>query len=177
MTDQNDNQPENDDGADINEPWPGYAFAKASDAACVKCFRLDFDAAVQEYRALEAEFLARIGDRQNDALEIRRRVAERILDAAHGKKAPFETCTNAWNDLLQLGFSNFERKCTMTWFFADCCRKHRQTEIGLAVLEPLIAELERLRAEAAATNESVDYYDHELEPHRKLRAKLEAQRG
>lgn len=166
MANQSDEEPRSDNTEEFapEEPWPDsttYAFAKALDAACVKTYRLDFDAAVQEYRALEAEFLPRIA-RQDYALEIRRRIAERILDAAHGKKVPFEVCTSSWNDLLHLGFSNFERQCTMTWFFADCCRKHQQTETGLAVLDPLIAELERLRVEAIATNEPVDYYDHEL---------------
>jgi hypothetical protein len=120
--------------------------------------------------------LTRVGDRENDALEFRRRTAERILDAAHGKKIPFETCTNAWNALLQLGFSSIDRQSTMTWFFADCCRKHSQVDVGLGVLDPLIAELERLRDDALAAKQPVTYYRNEIATLQKLRAQLEALR-
>ena len=49
--------------------------------------------------------------------------------------------------------------------------------MGLALLEPLIADLERLGAEPTATKQEVDYYDYELESLQKLRARLEAERG
>jgi hypothetical protein len=76
-----------------------------------------------------------------------------------------------------LGFYRIERQISMTWFFADSCREHGHTDLGLALLDPLIVELERLRAEPTVTTQLAEYYDYELEPLRKLRAKLEAQKN
>ena len=53
---------------------------------------------------------------------------------------------------------------------------YRQTEIGLAQLELLIVELERLRVKPDVTTDDIIYYQHELEPLVKLRTKLQAQR-
>jgi len=89
---------------------------------------------------------------------------------------PLEVCREAWKDIVRLGFSGREREYTMGWFFADCCRYDENPEEGLAVLEPLIAELERGLEEARATQSSTEYHEYHLEPLLKLRDELLAQR-
>jgi hypothetical protein len=158
--------------------WPedvAIDFSQALTLATINSFRVDFATTVAEYRAIEAKFLPRFGNHAENAQQVRRHITEMVLDAAMTKKEPFETCLGYWNELLQLGFYRIERRCRATWSFADCCRTHGQRDIGLAVLNPLMDELERLRAEPDVTKPASEYFRHELETLGKLRAKLEAQ--
>ena len=108
----------------------------------------------------------------------RRRIAEYILRVADAHHPPFEVCRQAWNDVVRLGFSNTYIECVMTRYFAECCRYDEKPEEGLAVLEPLIAELERGIEEARATLSSTEFHEYHLEPLLKLRdALLAQQRG
>ncbi|MBK9259949.1 MAG: hypothetical protein IPM54_08955 [Polyangiaceae bacterium] len=49
-----------------------------------------------------------------------------------------------------------------------------EVDIGLGVLDPLIAELERLAADPATTKQAARYYRQEVDKLGELRAKLEA---
>ncbi|MDI1445661.1 hypothetical protein [Polyangium sp. 6x1] len=131
---------------------------------------------MDDLRRLEAEFVARAGDDEWDVRETRRRIAELILNVALSKRPPLEVCREAWKDIVRLGFSGKDREYVMAWFFADCCRYDENPEEGLAVLEPLVAELERGLEEARATQSSTEYHEYHLGPLRKLRDELLAQR-
>jgi hypothetical protein len=169
---------------EITESDPEYeqvsahsqAFAKAMDATWLSTRESDFATLVREYKRLEAEHLARIADYEFHAREIKRRIAEIVLQAAIDRQQPFETCTQLWNDLLRLGFSDIDRTCTMTWYYAECCRRNKQTEIGIQLLEPLIDELQGLLAEPNFDEGVAEYYQEQLEIMGKLLAKLQAQR-
>ncbi|MRG93667.1 hypothetical protein [Polyangium spumosum] len=134
-----------------------------------------FAESVDDFRRLEAEFVARAGDDEWDVRETRRRIAEIILTVAQSKRPPFEVCRQVWNDLVRLGFSGRDREYVMTWFYADCCRYDENPEEGLAVLEPLVAELERGLEEARATQSDTDFYEYHLESLVKIRDELLAQ--
>ncbi|MDI1443718.1 hypothetical protein [Polyangium sp. 6x1] len=155
------------------------AFCNASDRLLVKSLDKErsFAEAVDDFRRLEAEFVARAGDNDFYVRETRRRIAETILTLASRKRPPFEVCREAWKDIVRLGFSNTDRECVMSWNFADCCRYDENPEEGLAVLLPLVAELERGLEEARATQSSTDFYEYQLEPLLKLRDDLLTQRS
>lgn len=162
------------------DKWPedvAIAFERAHGVASLKNIKTDFTSALADYRAIEAEFVVRVGDNEENAQQVRRIMAEMLLEKAWQTEEPFETCQRLWNDLQRLGFYRIERQCFMTWYFADCCRAHGQMNMGLAVLNPLIAELERLRAEPSVTKLAAECYDDRLVSLRKLRARLEAQRN
>ncbi len=165
------------------DKWPfevAVAFDRARGVASLKWIKnreLSFASVVADYRAIEAEYVVRVGDNEENAQQVRRVMTEMLLEAAWDMDEPFETRQRYWNELQQLGFYRIERRCSMTWYFADSCHKYGQTELGLAVLDPLIAELERLYAEPTVTKQAIKFYDQELEPMRKLRAKLEAQKN
>ncbi|MDI1433941.1 hypothetical protein [Polyangium sorediatum] len=152
-------------------------FAKAHDALLVKSLDRNrtFAEAVDDYRKLEAEFVARAGDSDFAVVETRRRVAEAILLLANEKRMPFEVCREAWNELVRLGFTNIHVRCMKTWFYADCCAYDEKPEEGLAVLEPLIAELECGFEEAKAAQRRTGFYEDQLETLEKLRGALLAQ--
>ena len=118
------------------------AFAQASDALLVKSLDQgrSFTDAVDDFRQLEAEFVARAGGNEFDVIETKRRIVETILLLAHHKRPSFEVCREAWNDLVRLGFSHIERECTMSWYYADSCRQSQQPEAGLAVLEGTLGD-------------------------------------
>jgi len=187
MTDKPNDESESDD-SDVAElmgydKWPrdvSLAFDRARGVASVKYIRnkeIDFASIVADYRAIEAEYLVHFRDNEENAQQVRRIMSAMLLQAAWDKDQPFETCQRYWNDLQQLGFYNIQRQCNETWLFAKICHEHGQTELGIAVLDPLIVELERLRAEPTVTEFHAEYYDDEIGYLRKLRAKLEAQKN
>jgi hypothetical protein len=105
-------------------PWPG------------------FEAAVQEYRQIEAEIIAEDGDDEFRVLETKRRIAEWIVMCADRDNVPVEQFNEAWNALLALGFTDDEKKRQMVVFHSAYCLFNDLYDEGLAVLEPLIAEFE-----------------------------------
>ncbi|MRG92991.1 hypothetical protein [Polyangium spumosum] len=153
------------------------AFCNASGRLLVKSLDKErsFAQGVDDFRRLEAEFVVRGCDTDFHVLETRRRIAELILTLAQSKRPPLEVCREAWKDMVRLGFSNREREYTMSWFYADCCRYDENPEEGLAVLLPLIAELERGLEEARATQSDTEFFEYHLEPLHKLRDELLAQ--
>jgi len=132
----------------------GMALARAIESTWLKTRDRSFADIAREYKVVEAEFVARAGDDACFALETKRRSAEQIFKAGLESPEPFDTCQELWNDLLRLGFTNLERRCMMSWFYADGCLRYKQPEAGLSVLEPLIAELERWLAELTAGKSS-----------------------
>lgn len=182
------NDAEADEGDPIGElmgydKWPedvAIAFDRARGVATLKYIKnahIDFAAIVAEFRALEAEYSALLGDNEENIQQVRRITTEMLLQAAWDKDQPFDTCLKYWHDLQALGFYRLERRCLKTGLFAVICQHYGHADMGLGLLEPLIAELERLRAEPTATKQEVDYYDYELASLHKLRARLEAERG
>ena len=165
------------------DKWPedvAVAFERARGTAHVRYARdktIDFASIAAEFRAIEAEFVAHFHDNEENAQQVRRIMAAMLMQAAWDKDQPFDTCQRYWNDLQQLGFYRIERRCLETGVFAVCCHDYGHTELGVAVLDPLIAELERLRAEPSVGTWAAEYYDEEIVSMRKLRARLEAERG
>jgi hypothetical protein len=143
----------------------------------VKDKSVTYTTTVATFRAIENEFLKHFENNETNALEVRRIIAEYILEMSWYKNEPFETCQRCWNDLVQLGFYRIEREGLQTGVFAALCLSYRQIDLGLSVVEPLIAKFERLRAEPNLTDSAAEYYDEEIESFRKLRARLEAARG
>jgi hypothetical protein len=154
------------------------AFVKASNAILLKSFHRtrSYAEVVADYRRLELEFVAKMGDDEFGALETKRHVAESILSLAHGYPPSFDVCREAFHGLVRLGFTNLLMKCMESWLYADICAYDEQPEEGLAVLDPLITELEQWLKESRATQRPTLFYEDELQTLKKLRDELEAQR-
>lgn len=177
---EEDHTPQEDETNELDDVWQdplSREFAQAKDRVTLRCIKSDFVTAVGQYRALLQEYLPRVGSDEELRLEFHRRIIEEILTLAYQENEPFETCQRVWNEMLQVGFSTIECRCLMTHFFVKCCIRSTETDIGFSVLDPLIADVERLRAEPTATKQEVDYYDYELESLNKLRSRLEIERG
>ncbi len=148
------------------------ALAKAIDCAWLQTQNGDFTEGLREYRRVEAEFVARMNDNESFVLETRRRIAEAILSLAYDKHPPFEVCREAWNEVVRLGFTNLGVRCRASSDYVLCCLYDEECEEGLAVLEPLLDELERGLEEAKAAQRRTGFHEQELEGLGDLRDEL-----
>lgn len=139
-------------------PWPGFA------------------AAVQEYREIEAELIAQAGDDDFIVLETKRRIAEWIVTCAWRDEVPFEQFQAAWNDLLALGFTDAEKKREMVYYWADYCLDQGLYDLGLAELDPVIAEFEEWLRTTALKPKLRAFYEKDLTNYQFLREGLVALR-
>ena len=156
------------------------SFASGMQWMHLRSFRVDFASAVEDYQAILDMVIKHVGTGEAAelaALEFRRRTAELIVSTAHDKKQPFDVCQRCWNDLLQLGFTDIDARCMYSWFFVDSCRQHGQVDIGLGVLDPLLAELNEMMSAPKAPRALKKFCKYQLENLGKLRAELEALRG
>jgi hypothetical protein len=135
---------------------------------------LSYEEMVEEYRKIETDLVEQAGDDEFDIVETRRRIAEWILTAAFLRDQPFDVCEKSWNHLLDLGFNSLDTKCSMTCLYADCCLENEQEEIGLAVVEPAIAELEQWLTETTLEPHWRVEYESTLASLKKRRDKLRA---
>lgn len=177
---EEDHTPEEDETNELDDVWQdplSREFAQAKDRVTLRCIKSDFASAAGQYRALLQEYLPKVGSDEELRLEFHRRIIEEILTLAYQENEPFETCQRVWNEMLQVGFSTIECRCLMTHFFVKCCISSNETDIGFSVLDPLIFEVERLRAEPSVTKQAATYYNEEIASLQKLRARLEAERG
>lgn len=136
-----------------------------------------FDAFIAGLRAIEAEYVEHFRDNAENAQQVRRIITEWLLLFAEGLDPRFETSQSLWNELRQLGFYRIERECTDTLAFSRACLKHGRLDQGLEVMAPVVAELERLRAQPNVTQWAGEYYEQELGYFAKLRAEFEEARN
>ncbi len=140
-------------------PWPGFA------------------AAVQEYRQIEADLIARGGIDGWYLLELKRRIAEWIVRCADRDSVPLEQFNEAWNALLALGFTDEEKKREMVGYHSAYCLDNEHYDEGLAVLDPLIADFELWLQTAVLTPELRKFREDDFDSLKFLREGLIALRA
>jgi hypothetical protein len=167
------------------DKWPYevcVAFEQAVDAENRKLLKnrksvtFTFDAYVAGLRAIEAEYVEHFRNDAENAHQVRRIITEWLFKFSD-LDLRFETSQSLWNELRQLGFYRIERECTYTMIFARMCLEHGRLDQGLEVMAPVVAELERLRAQPNVTQWASEYYEQELGYFAKLRAELEEARS
>lgn len=153
------------------------AFNKRINAVFLSKEEISFEDAVREYRRIEAEFVERAGDNEYHVVETRRRITEWLLKhALMIDEQPQEVCREIWEEMLQRGFSDVERRHTMSDLYARCCQMNGEFDVGLAIVEPLIAEIEQLleAKPTTLTPQNRAFYEENLQIHRKIRDELKA---
>ncbi len=150
------------------------AFTHEISQVTLRLLELTFEDAVREYRRIEADFFTRVGADEEDVIEIQRRITANILVAAHGNEQAHDVCTAIWEELVQRGFSDREKKCIFTGIYARCCQMNGEFEAGIAVLEKLIPESEEWLKNATLTPELRAYWEHDLAMAYKVRDELKA---
>lgn len=150
----------------------GWELGQAIQTLMAASFDRNFADVVHDYRQIEADFVNRPGGNDFHVLETKRRIAEAILLATHSHRQPFDVCQKAWDDLVRLGFTNLRTRCTESWWYADCCLINEQFGAGLAVLEPLIIEVQKQLDDPSRSRRL--YCQDELARLEKLHAELKA---
>lgn len=118
------------------------AFAQAMRAVALRERDLSFEEAVHEYRRVEAEFVKFYGDVTWKIVETKRRVTEWLLVFAIRGKADFDFSRGLWREMLERGFSGIDVKFNMSGVYGRLCQREGAFHEGLAVIEPVLAELE-----------------------------------
>lgn len=150
----------------------GWELGQAIQAIMAASFDRNFADVVRDYRRIEEDFVNRPDGNDFHVLETKRRIAEAILLASHAHQQPFDICRNAWDALVSLGFTNLRTKCTESWWYADCCLINEQFDAGLAVLEPLIIEVQKQLDDPSGARRL--YCQDELARLEKMHTKLKA---
>jgi hypothetical protein len=154
------------------------AFTQRVHAVLLRAEREDmsFEEEVREYRRIEAEFVERERDSEWKVVETQRRITEWILGRALDHDVPQDVCREVWKEMLERGFTDLERRLTMSGIYARCCQMNGEFDEGLAITEPLIAELEQLLEAEATTLTPEMRFDCEqsLRIDRKIRDELKA---
>jgi hypothetical protein len=150
------------------------ALDRAMDSIANASWSRSWAETAHDYRQLEADFVARLQDSDEFFVsEARRRIRCAILMGADKHHEPFEVCRDLWNELLSFDFTNILQKCAIAWFYADSCVFNHQPEAGLAVVEPLLAELQR-QVDTGTDEETLQEYQDALARLEKLRDELKA---
>jgi hypothetical protein len=132
---------------------------------------------VCEYQKAEADFLARVeGDDKIFVPDVHCHFATAILEDAHERHEAFEVCETAWNELIQWGFPDLELRCGATRVYGECCLFNGQPDAGLAVVNPLLVDLQKHIAEGTDTEMPRQRYLRKIARLTKLRDELLALR-
>ncbi len=133
-----------------------------------------FAEVVHDYRRIEEEFVARVGDNIEVALNFKRRISMLILCAALMADQPHEVCRAIWEEVVERGFQDHETKRNHIGIYARCCQMNGEFTAGIAVLEPLIAEMEQALKGKALTRKERKWYKKDLVTLGKRRDELKA---
>ena len=129
----------------------------------------------QRYRQLEKEFTESLPAEDAFFLpEVKERITRTLFDGACELHQPFEVCRDLWNALAPWDFGHLETKCQMWRRYAECCLFHGQAAAGLAVVEPLLADLQHQVATGTDEDMAEDNYPEEIGKLEKLRDELRA---
>lgn len=133
-----------------------------------------FDDVVRQYREIEAEFVGLAGDDEKLVLERKQSITTHLLMDAENSEQPHAVCREIWEELLQRGFMSVDLRHSLSATYARCCQFNGEFDAGLAVLEPLIAELETLLGQEALTRNHRAFGEQFLNIHRPIRDELKA---
>lgn len=136
--------------------------------------KLSYAESVREYRKLEAEFVNRAAHHTWKITETRRRISEQLLSQAHRSSQPQEVCRLLWEELVERGFSGHEQQRIFTGIYARCCQENGEFDAGMAVLDPLIAEMARAIDAGTLSPEEHQWYVKDIEMLRRIRDELAA---
>jgi len=150
------------------------AFTEKLSETILREMEWPFEEVAREFRRVEEEFVARAGDNRQVALDVKQRISKQILGAALGAYQPHEVCRAIWDELVERGFSNHETMRNNTAIYARCCQFNGEFAAGIAVLEPLITEMEQALEGKALKKKERKWYEKDVTTFRKIRDELKA---
>jgi hypothetical protein len=150
------------------------AFTQRVSEAILREMQWPFEKVADEFRRIEEEFVGRAGDNQEVALDFKRRISKQILGAALGADQPHLVCQKIWDELVERGFSDHETMRNNTAIYARCCQFNGEFAAGIAVLEPLITEMEQSLKGKVLKKKERKWYEKDVMIFRKILDELKA---
>ncbi len=150
------------------------AFTDSISQVLLRSLELTFEETEREFRRIEKEFVARVRDNEDDALEIKRRITSKILAAAHSHERSYEFCRAIWGELVQLGFMDREHKWIFTGIYARCCQMNGEFDAALELVDSLIPEIAQQGKDATPGSELRAHCVELLGSYQKIRDELKA---
>lgn len=153
---------------------PDTVFVRRILALFARKEETNFDEVVRQYREIEAEFVELAAEDAAKATERKQSITNHLLMDAEKSEQPHEVCRKLWDELIQRGFMSINMRHAMSSTYARCCQWNGEFDVGIAVLEPLIAELQVLLAQPALTPNHRAFCEQFLRMHTVLRDELAA---
>jgi hypothetical protein len=121
----------------------GRAFAKDIDSAFIGAATVSYADIARRFRSLEHYYVPRLKGHPSYALEIRRRIAENLLEQAlvHGCTLSF--CRTKLKAASRLGYSNVERKAHFHLIYARGALACGHNRVAKRIVAAMVAELGR----------------------------------
>lgn len=136
---------------------------------------MSFEEVVRQYRMLEAEFVALAGDDEALVVQRRQSITNHLLMDAQNAEQPHHVCHAIWDELMLRGFMSTDLRHSLSNCYARCCQLNGEFKAGLAVIEPLIAELEELLAQPAINPNVRAFCEQFLSIHVETREELKTE--
>ncbi|MHC1727323.1 MAG: hypothetical protein AB9866_15180 [Syntrophobacteraceae bacterium] len=128
---------------------------RAIDQVTKQIADLDLKHVLQLYDNIQIEFLPRVYDNHDAAVEIKRRVAESKFYLVCEYDCPLEDVILFYGNLCKLGFADLEREATVGIILANYCLRNKHMERGTETLKHLHTKLNDFLA-----NNDSELYHH-----------------
>ena len=98
---------------------------------------------VAQLRRIEDDFCQRLAHNSHLRLELRRRIAETLLDMSLSRCQSFATCRARFNALAKLGYTDTEQKAHYFLIYARAALERKHPRIARNLIRTMIPELQR----------------------------------
>jgi len=98
---------------------------------------------IAQLRRIEDEYCRRLADEPRLKLEVRRRIAERLLDISISRGRTLATCRVRFNALAKLGFTDIEQKAHYYLIYSRAALERGHPQIAENLARRMIRELQR----------------------------------
>jgi hypothetical protein len=139
----------------LRELLSGRQLARELDTAWLQSLTAPYREVVRNLKKIEVNYIDRLKDHPELALEVRRRIAEFQLDLALRRGSSISVCQRVLNRNSELGWSNFSQKFHFHLMYARgmFARGHIRAarKFASALVSELNEELEKLRKQSRQT--------------------------
>jgi hypothetical protein len=121
----------------------GRAFARDVEMEVIKSASLSYAQIAQNNRRLERHYLALLGESSEFSLELRRRIAEQLLEQALLRGCTQQVCRSKLNSAMRVGFTNVERQAHYHLLYAKGAFERGHIRAARKIASTMVEELER----------------------------------
>ena len=121
----------------------GAAFARSLDWEMTRAATISYDEVVSSLRNLEKQYVGQLEGHPKFRRELRRRIAEKLLEQALFRGCKLSACRARLNAASRLGFTDVERKAHCHLLYAKFAFVRGHKRVAYRVATAIAKELER----------------------------------